>query len=62
MNRNLLKSLGRHLLGAALTAAAGIQWFDADVKVGLAAVAAACVPVLLKYLDASDPDFGKGSI
>ncbi len=64
MNRYLLKSLLRHLAGAALAALGAVLATPAELSWKLAglAVAAACVPVLAKYVDSSEPDFGRGAI
>lgn len=61
MNRALLKSLLRHLLGAVLTALGVVLATPADltVKVALLTVAAAVVPVAIKYVDPEEPAFGR---
>lgn len=60
MNKELVKSFLRHLLGAALTALAAVQWTAADYtwKVLAFTVGAACVPVVVKALDPSEPGYG----
>lgn len=59
----MIKSFLRHLLGAALTATGIILTTEADVslKSSLATVAAACIPVVVKYLDPTDSDYGVSS-
>lgn len=65
MNRKILKSLGRHLLGAALTATSAVFAAHPDGGITIviygAAVASACVPVIQKYLDEDETDFGRGA-
>lgn len=58
---NLLKSLLRHLLGAALSALGAVLVTPADLtwKVVAVAVGAGCVPVLVKYLDPTETDYGR---
>ncbi len=64
MNRFALKSFLRHLLSATLVALAGIEWLNAPVnwKLVAATVGSAVVPVILKALDADEPDFGRGAL
>jgi hypothetical protein len=60
MNVAFIKSLIRHLLGAALAAVATVLATPADLslEVVLLAVGSACVPVLAKALDPGEPEFG----
>lgn len=61
MNLALLKSLLRHLLGAALTAIGAVLTTPANLTwtvVGIA-VAAGSVPVIVKYIDTGEPEFGR---
>ncbi len=54
------KSFLRHLLGAVLTAGGVVISTAADLnwKTVLVPVGAACIPVMVKYLDPTETDFG----
>lgn len=59
----MLKSFLRHLLGAVLTATGVVLTTEADVslKSALVIVAASCIPVVVKYVDPTDSDYGVSS-
>lgn len=63
MNSAVLKSYARALLATALTAVAAVLTSDTtlDWKVVGSAVGAACIPVIIRALDATDIAFGRGS-
>ncbi len=59
----VLKSFLRHILGACLTAGGVILTTSADLtwKTVLLPLGAACVPVIVKYIDPNETDYGVSS-
>jgi hypothetical protein len=63
MNGKLVKSFLRHLLGAVLTAGGVVLTTSADLslKSVLIPIGAACVPVIVKYIDPNATEYGNGA-
>ena len=60
----VVKSFLRHLLGTILTAFGAVLVSPAELtlKVAGITIAAAVIPVVVKYIDPDEPDFGRGAV